>query len=178
VWWSGDLFSAMRATLSADRSREHLEAHAKGETVPGHALRAADVVQFATTGGARALGMDDIIGSITPGKKADLVLLKNDRSPAMFPIVHPYGHVVCQAGRGDVHTVVIDGKVVKYDHELLGADLEKARRAIGETVEYARSQMGDQVWHEAMNPEVPKVQMIENPYQYSEGATTASDLDQ
>jgi cytosine/adenosine deaminase-related metal-dependent hydrolase len=178
VWWSGDMFSAMRATLSADRSREHLEAHAKDETVPGHALRASDVVNFTTMGGAKALGMEDIIGSITPGKKADLVLLKNDRSPAMTPIVHPYGHVVYQAGRGDVHTVVIDGKVVKHAGELLGADLDKARRAVAETVEYARSQMGDQVWHETMNPETPEVKLIDNPYQYSKGATHASDLEE
>jgi 5-methylthioadenosine/S-adenosylhomocysteine deaminase len=177
VWWSADMFSAMRATLSADRSREHLEAHAKGETVPGNALRASHVVEMTTMGGAKTLGMEDVIGSITPGKKADLVLLKNDRSPAMFPIVHPYGHVVYQAGRGDVHTVLVDGKVVKHDGELLGVDLAKARRAVEETVEYARSQMGDEVWHEGMNPEIPEVKLIDNPYQYSEGATTASDLE-
>jgi hypothetical protein len=56
VWWSGDLFSAMRTTLSADRSREHLEAHAKGETVTNHHLRAEQVVDWATRGGARRSG--------------------------------------------------------------------------------------------------------------------------
>jgi 5-methylthioadenosine/S-adenosylhomocysteine deaminase len=48
VWWSADLFSAMRATLSADRSREHLEAHAKGETVVHNRLRAEEVAHPAT----------------------------------------------------------------------------------------------------------------------------------
>ncbi|HXF20616.1 MAG TPA: amidohydrolase family protein, partial [Streptosporangiaceae bacterium] len=48
VWWSGDLFSAMRSTLGADRSREHLEAHARGETVTNHHLRAEEVVRWAT----------------------------------------------------------------------------------------------------------------------------------
>jgi cytosine/adenosine deaminase-related metal-dependent hydrolase len=51
VWWSGDLFSAMRTTLGADRSREHLEAHAKGETVTQVHLRAEHVVDWATRGG-------------------------------------------------------------------------------------------------------------------------------
>jgi 5-methylthioadenosine/S-adenosylhomocysteine deaminase len=168
VWWSGDLFSAMRATLSADRVREHLEAHNRQETVVGCHLRAEHVVAYATTGGAVALGMSHLIGSIIPGKKADLVLIKNDRSPVMFPVLHPYGHVVYQAGRGDVHTVVINGKVVKYNHELRGVDLAKAKRAVAETVEYAHSQMGEEAWDQAMNPEIPKVELIPNPYTYTD----------
>ena len=56
VWWSGDLFCAMRSTLGADRSREHLEAHAKQETVTNHHLRAEQVVDWATRGGSRRCG--------------------------------------------------------------------------------------------------------------------------
>src|SRR6185295_16063918 len=89
VWWSADLFAAMRATLSADRSREHLEAHARGETVVHNRLRAKEVAHWATIGGARTLGLDDKIGSITVGKKADLVLIKNDDAPALYPLLHP-----------------------------------------------------------------------------------------
>src|ERR687898_2480133 len=68
VWWSGDLFSAMRTTLGADRSREHLEAHAKGETVTHCTLRAEQVVEWATRGGSRALHMDDQLGSLQEGR--------------------------------------------------------------------------------------------------------------
>jgi cytosine/adenosine deaminase-related metal-dependent hydrolase len=168
VWWSADLFSAMRATLSADRSREHLEAHKRNETVMLSHLRAEQVVTWATLGGAQALGMDTIIGSITPGKKADLVLIKNDQSPAMFPLLHPYGHVVFQAGRADVHTVMVDGKVIKYDHHLLGIDLAKAKQAVMKTVEYAQAQMGEQAWTQAMNPEKAVVEFIDNPYTYTQ----------
>ncbi len=119
-------------------------------------------------GGAQALGMDSLIGSITPGKKADLVLIKNDESPAMFPIIHPYGHVVFQAGRGDVHTVMVDGKVLKYDHHLLGINLARAKEAVGKTVEYARAKMGEDAWAEGMVREQAQVQSIANPYKYSE----------
>src|SRR5712671_3007608 len=168
VWWSADLFSAMRATLNADRSREHLEAHKRIETVILSHLRAEQIVTWATLGGAEALGMDSFIGSVTPGKKADLVLIKNDQSPAMFPLLHPYGHVVFQAGRGDVHTVMVDGKVIKYDHRLLGIDLDRARQAVAKTVEYARSKMGEQAWNEGMNPEKAEVELIENPYTYTD----------
>jgi adenine deaminase len=112
--------------------------------------------------------MDSIIGSITPGKKADLVLIKNDQSPVMFPLLHPYGHVVFQAGRGDVHTVMIDGKVVKHDHQLLNVDLAKAKQAVMKTVDYAKAQMGEEAWDQAMNPEKAVVELIDNPYLYTE----------
>ena len=59
-------------------------------------LRAEHVVDWATRGGARALGRDEI-GRLVPGAKADVVLIKNDRSPVMFPLLNPYGHVAFQA---------------------------------------------------------------------------------
>ena len=112
-------------TLGADRAREHLEAHVAGETVTSAHLRAEHVVDWATRGGAQALGRDDL-GSLEPGKKADLVLIKNDHSPVSFPLLNPYGHVAFQAQRGDVHTVLIDGRIVKRDHQLVGVDLAEA----------------------------------------------------
>jgi 5-methylthioadenosine/S-adenosylhomocysteine deaminase len=167
VWWSADLFSAMRATLSADRAREHLEAHARDETVTHHVLRAEQVVDWATRGGARALGLDSVTGSVEVGKKADLVLIKNDASPVMFPLLNPYGHVVFQAQRGDVHTVVVNGRVVKYDHQLTGAGLAKARQVVGQTVEYLRGELGPQAWDEGMHPEIPETRVLDNPYTYT-----------
>ena len=95
-----------------------------------HHLRAEQVVDWATRGGARALGMDSAVGALTPGRQADVVLLKNDASPAMTPILNPYGHVVFQAQRGDVHTVLVGGRVVKQDGRLVGADLATARSKV------------------------------------------------
>ena len=167
VWWSGDMFAAMRATLNADRVMEHFEAHAEGKTVTNHYLRAEQVVEYATRGGAKALGLDSVIGSVEPGKKADLVLIKNDNSPVSFPVVHPYGHVVFQAQRGDVHTVLVNGKVVKYDHRLVGVDLDNARRAIDETITYLKGELGPQEWESGMNPEIPEHEVLNNPYTYT-----------
>src|SRR3954471_13225635 len=126
VWWSGDMFSQMRATLNADRMAQHMDAHLKGETITHLRLRAQHVVEWATRGGAHALSRDDI-GSLQPGKKADVVLIKNDDSPVSFPLLHPFGHVVFQAQRGDVHTVLVDGEVVKFAHKLVGVDLLAVR---------------------------------------------------
>jgi 5-methylthioadenosine/S-adenosylhomocysteine deaminase len=168
VWWSGDLFSAMRGTLGADRSREHLEAHARQETVTHHPLRAEQVVDWATRGGSRALRLDSVVGSLEEGKKADIVLIKNDDSPVMFPLLHPYGHVAFQAQRGDVHTVLVNGRVVKHAHRLLGIDLARARDAVEQTVEYAINQLGEEAWTKGMNPDIPETKVLENPYTYTE----------
>jgi cytosine/adenosine deaminase-related metal-dependent hydrolase len=174
VWWSGDLFSAMRTTLGADRSREHLEAHVEGDTVTHVHLRAEHVVDWATRGGARALGRDDL-GRLTPGAKADVVLLKNDDSPVSFPLLNPYGHVAFQAQRADVHTVLVDGVVVKRDHKLVGADLAAARSAIESTVDYLRRDMGEETWAAGMNPDMPADDaVLDNPYTYTEYKSSAT----
>jgi cytosine/adenosine deaminase-related metal-dependent hydrolase len=168
VWWSGDLFSAMRTTLGADRSRCHLEAHGQGETVTQASLRAEHVVDWATRGGARALGRDSDLGSLEVGKKADVVLIKNDESPAMFPLLNPYGHVAFQAQRGDVDTVIVNGRIVKRDHKLVGVGLAAARQEIDRTVEHLRSTLGEEAWQQGMNPPIPESKVLDNPYQYTD----------
>jgi hypothetical protein len=100
------------------------------------------------------------------GKKADVVLVKNEHSPVMFPVLHPYGHVAFQAQRGDVHTVIVNGRVVKRDGRLVDVDLAAARRAIDETVEFAQREIGDR-WVEGMHPEIPETRILHNPYQYT-----------
>jgi cytosine/adenosine deaminase-related metal-dependent hydrolase len=167
VWFSGDLFAAMRSTVGADRVREHFEAQIKAETVTHLALRCEEVVGWATRGGSKALGLDSKIGSLEVGKRADIVLLKNDASPAMFPIVNPYGHVVFQASRGDVHTVLVDGRVVKHEHKLVDTDLATARAKVEATVDFLQAQLGEETWKEGMYPEVPQRKIRENPYTYT-----------
>lgn len=174
VWWSGDLFSAMRATLASDRAREHLEAHANGDTVTNIALRAEQVVEWAARGGAKTLGLDSITGSLEVGKKADVVLLKNDSSPAMFPMLNPYGHVAFQAQRADVHTVMVDGRVVKHEHRLLGDQVAQARSSIENTVGYLRSELGEDGWRQGMSPEIPETKILDNPYMYTEYRSAAT----
>jgi hypothetical protein len=174
VWWSGDLFSAMRTTLGADRSREHLEAHAKGDTITNVHLRAEQVVDWATRGGAHALGAEEL-GRLTPGAKGDVVLIKNDASPVSFPLLNPYGHVAFQAQRGDVHTVVVDGKLVKHEHRLVGVDMADLRRRVESTVEYLQGALGDEAWAGGMNPDLPEDdKVLDNPYQYTDYRTDAT----
>ncbi|MFI6345452.1 amidohydrolase family protein [Streptomyces sp. NPDC050560] len=174
VWWSGDLFSAMRATLGADRAREHLEAHARGETVTHCALRAEQVVDWATRGGARAIGRGHDLGSVEAGRKADLVLLKNEHSPVSFPVLNPFGHVAFQAQRGDVHTVLVDGRVVKHEHRLVGIDLAAVRARTDATVAYLRATLGEEGWRRGMSPDVPETGILDNPYTYTDFRTAST----
>jgi cytosine/adenosine deaminase-related metal-dependent hydrolase len=174
VWWSGDLFSAMRATLGADRAREHLEAHATGETVTSSSLRAEQVVHWATRGGARAVRRPDL-GSLEPGKTADLIVIKNEHSPVGFPLLNPYGHVAFQAQRSDVHTVVVGGDVVKHEHRLVGVDLAALRRDVDATVDHLVSEMGEETWRAGMNPAMPEGnEILDNPYTYTDFKSEAT----
>jgi 5-methylthioadenosine/S-adenosylhomocysteine deaminase len=66
-----------------------------------------------------------------------------------------------------VHTVVIDGRIVKHEHKLVDSSLAKAREAVAETVTFLQSQLGDETWREGMYPEVPERKLNENPYTYT-----------
>ena len=96
------------------------------------------------------------------------MLLKNESSPVSFPVLNPYGHVAFQAQRGDVHTVLVDGRVVKRDHRLVGVDLAGIRTKVESTVDYLRSTLGDEAWEQGMNPDVPETALVDNPYTYTD----------
>jgi hypothetical protein len=104
---------------------------------------------------------------LEPGKKADVVLIKNDASPVMFPILNPYGHVAFQAQRADVHSVVVNGRLVKHDHKLVGVDLADARRRVEQTVDYLIGEMGRDKWNSGMYPDIPESPVEHNPYTYT-----------
>ncbi len=82
------------------------------------ALTAQQVLAMATIGGARALHWEDEIGSLEPGKKADLILLRTDR-PHAVPLFDVYSQIVYALKASDVETVVIGGRVVMEDHRVL-----------------------------------------------------------
>ncbi len=151
TWYSGDMFHAMRATLTADRGLAHLRAHEQGGLVKLNQLRAVDVLAQATTGGARSMGLQRELGSLTPGKRADIVVLDTS-SPNMTPMVNPVGAAVAQATTSDVDTVVIGGRVIKRDGRLLGNGFARARRLGEASRDRLRAAAGEKLWLEALNP--------------------------
>ena len=59
-------------------------------------------------------------------------------------------------------------RAVKHEHRLVGIDFDRAKSAVADTVEFARSRMGEEAWNEAMTPELPPDERIPNPYTYTD----------
>jgi 5-methylthioadenosine/S-adenosylhomocysteine deaminase len=118
----GDMFSAMRAMMAAARAQHNATLLEAREIADRPVVTSRDILRFATIEGARACGLADRTGSITPGKKADLVLISTD-SPSMFPLNYPVGAVVEAGHPGRVDTVIVDGQVRKRRGCLVDIDL-------------------------------------------------------
>jgi cytosine/adenosine deaminase-related metal-dependent hydrolase len=125
---SSDMFSVARFALQAARFVEGLEAIERlGKAPSSLSHTAEDALRWATIEGARMLRLDHRIGSLTPGKQADIVLLATD---AIRPIHDPIASIVLHAGPRDVDGVLIAGKFRKRNRRLLTADAEKIQTGL------------------------------------------------
>jgi 5-methylthioadenosine/S-adenosylhomocysteine deaminase len=122
-----DLWETMKAAVVAQRVRP----------TATRWLTPQEVVAMATIGGARALGLDALIGSLEPGKRADVVLVRHAHAPHAVGSHTLYGHLSYVARAADVDTVLVDGQVVvqsgrllTLDAEALSAEAAKRARAI------------------------------------------------
>ena len=89
-------------------------------------MPAIDVVDLATRGGARALHLEDRLGSLEPGKLADVILVDTE-STAMVPLHDPYAALVYAASPRDVRTTIIHGRVVMEDRRVITVDAAAVR---------------------------------------------------
>lgn len=101
----------MRLLLQSERSSAHL---ATGSFPISVSYKCANVLRFATMGGAECVGLKNEIGSSIPSKKADLILTKTT-SPRLTPVYDPVAALVLYANASDVDTVIIDGRIVKQN---------------------------------------------------------------
>jgi 5-methylthioadenosine/S-adenosylhomocysteine deaminase len=133
-----DLFSEMRLALAAERSRANAAALARGERVATVDLHQRDMLRLATLDGARVWNLDGEIGSMTPGKQADIAIV-DMRSPHLDGFGDPVAVMVLGAGPADVETVIVGGDVVKKDGQLVGAHVKRAHQLMHETQDRLRS---------------------------------------
>lgn len=119
-----DFTAQMRLALQTQRARDY------DHTVHRDVRRkTADVLRMATLGGAEVMHMESLTGSIVPGKKADLVIFRCDDIDTV-PVVDPIGTVVFHASLKNIDTVIVDGKIVKHDGQLVGVDWQTLRDQI------------------------------------------------
>ena len=120
-----DIFSEMRLGLAAERSRANAPALARGEQVPTVALHQRDMLRLATIDGARVWNMEHEVGSLTPGKQADVAVI-DMRSPHLDGYGDSIATMVLGAGPADVETVIVGGDVVKRRGQLVGGHVKRA----------------------------------------------------
>jgi cytosine/adenosine deaminase-related metal-dependent hydrolase len=98
-------------------------------------------LQMGTINGARALGLDDVTGSLTPGKRADIILVRADDLN-----MTPFANVDCVLVRSttpaNVDTVVVDGRIVKRGGRLTGVDVDVVKRAAAASAFAIRQRAG------------------------------------
>jgi cytosine/adenosine deaminase-related metal-dependent hydrolase len=122
-YFSGEMFTAARIALAHQRALDNAvfrRAAGPGEPpIPAaHSLTTLDALRWVTMGGAEMLGQADRIGSITPGKQADLVLI-DARGPNMQPVHDPVNTVLMQTSLANVDSVMVAGRWRKRHGELV-----------------------------------------------------------
>jgi cytosine/adenosine deaminase-related metal-dependent hydrolase len=117
----GEMFTQMRTALVHTR----IGAHTDTPDEPfAPTLTHRDVLEFATIDGARTCGLDERVGSLTPGKQADIVLL-NVNAINTIPMVDPVGTIVVFADTSNVDSVFVAGRALKRNGQLVDADLRQ-----------------------------------------------------
>ncbi|MGZ8582197.1 MAG: amidohydrolase family protein [Actinomycetota bacterium] len=129
----GDMFNQMRSVLALQRAIATAEGKA--------ALTTREVLACATIEGARANGLEAITGSLTPGKYADVVMLRTDRIN-VTPLNDPATAVVAGMDTGNVDTVLIAGRAMKRHGELLHVDWPSVKRLSAESRDHVIAKSG------------------------------------
>jgi 5-methylthioadenosine/S-adenosylhomocysteine deaminase len=125
---SADMFSQMRFAIQAQRLLANADAHAAGGMLERLPISAREILVSATLQGARALRLDHRIGSITPGKDADLTILSWEHELAP-PLANPAQAAVFHSSVANVHTVMVAGRVRKFAHASVAPQPAGVRRA-------------------------------------------------
>ena len=138
----GDMFTQMRSAFGCERARVNEIAWKANTEVPETMLTARQMLEMATINGARVAGVEDRAGSLTPGKKADVVLI-DAGALNVAPVIDPVAAVTLSADVSNVDTVIINGVVRKRDGKLL-ADVDNARRLVEASRDYLLGATGQQ----------------------------------
>jgi cytosine/adenosine deaminase-related metal-dependent hydrolase len=130
---AGDLLSVARVALSMQRALDNAESRQASGTIPATTtIPVREALRWITTEGARMLGRESQIGSLTPGKLADLVIV-NASDLNLVPVHDPVATVVMQTGLANIESVMIGGAWKKRDGRLLADGLEAKKELLAQS---------------------------------------------
>lgn len=121
--YSGDMFAQMRIALQTARAIDNQKVLDTGRMPPTIGLAVADAYRFATADGAEAIGLSRQIGTLEPGKQADILLIRQDGIHHAPRAADPVASIVLQARPSDVDSVFVAGIARKRGGKLVGVDL-------------------------------------------------------
>jgi 5-methylthioadenosine/S-adenosylhomocysteine deaminase len=130
VTLSSDMFSMMRMTGVVQRYGVYEREKTNPQSAP-KLLSCREILEFGTINGARCANVDGKVGTLTPGKEADLLMLKAD-SIDVWPLNSAYGAVVNLMSPGHVEAVFIAGQIKKWRGNLVGVDMPRVLRSMEE----------------------------------------------
>ncbi|MCO5065024.1 MAG: amidohydrolase family protein [Rhizobiaceae bacterium] len=133
--YGGDMFTEMRVAFFMQRAMAQ-NRRFTGDTHAPRPVTVRDMLEAVTIDGAYCAGLSDTVGSLTPGKRADVILIRHDELNVM-PLLNAVGLVVQAADRGNVDTVIIDGRICK----LRGAVLDYDKHRMQALAEESRSHL-------------------------------------
>jgi cytosine/adenosine deaminase-related metal-dependent hydrolase len=135
-----DMFTQMRSVNSLQHGMIFDRKLAGKRNLPPF-MNSRDVIECATVEGARANGLLHKTGTLTPGKEADLIMLRTDR-PNILPVNDPIGAVVWGMDTSNVDSVFVAGKALKRNGKLVNVDLDHLRRKAYESRDYVIHKSG------------------------------------
>ena len=140
---NADFFNCMRALLWSHKQRF-------GSRIP---LEAQRLLELATIDGARDLGIADRTGSLTPGKRADILMVRA-KDPNIGPVIDPAFALVYSAQPSNIDTVIVDGRILLRNSRFTAVDSEEVMREAAESVNglVSRSMAGSKASHDFPNP--------------------------
>ncbi|MGH2938424.1 MAG: amidohydrolase family protein [Solirubrobacterales bacterium] len=129
---SGDLFAEARTALFSERGRRVRAVVAEGAAVEAPAelgMTAREALEAITIGGARACWLEDRVGSLAPGKAADVIMLRTT-DLNLSPVADLVGMVISSAHAGNVDTVIVDGQIVRRQGAFVSLDGAAVQREL------------------------------------------------
>jgi cytosine/adenosine deaminase-related metal-dependent hydrolase len=137
----GDMFTQIRAVFAGERARVNDVCWVNNLPTPENMLTARDVLEMATINGARVAGLDGVVGSLTPGKKADVVVI-DATAVNVAPVNDPVAAVTLSADVSNVQHVLVNGEFRKRDFQLAG-DLSRAMTLVGQAKDRLQAALAD-----------------------------------